>query len=189
MILRATLGVLLLASEVVHAESGKSFVTLALTKTTDESVAAGAHGKRDMTALSASGAFGVGSNFQVGLKYFDYSYDDSLLADTGTHISGYGPLLGFLHETGVYLQAAYLYQPTKEVKASNGHTKFSGGSGYTLELGKVFEINKSFGVALQLTQSHVSYKEVNTSEAGRQDLAGDWHDESLYPYVAAFVFL
>jgi hypothetical protein len=179
----------LLAAPAVAA-GDRSFVSVAASKVTDDSKVDGIDGKFDVTILNLSAAFGVGSGVVLGAKYFDYQVNGDVGQGDGTTISGYGPMAGYLHDgTGLFVNAAYLLFPTKAGSDQNGDkATFSGGNGYVIDVGKMFEVGKQFGVAVQLSQSNVTYKKLTDADGKTADLSGVWSDASLYPYISAMVF-
>jgi hypothetical protein len=140
-----------------------SFVSLAVTQTEDKITTEGDEGTDQVTILNLSVGVGVGSGLVLGARYFDFSQDNEFLDSDKVVTSGWGPMIGYLHET------------------------FQGGNGYVIDLGKVWKVGNQFGVGLQLSKSHVGYEEVKSND-GKEDLNGDWSDESLYPYLSLFVF-
>jgi hypothetical protein len=172
-----------------RADGDKSYGALAITKTDEASQTDQGKAEHAITVIDLGVGINAGSGLIIGGRYFDYSLDDKLLSDTGSTITGYGPMVGYLHDkTLLFANAAYLLGPTKDIKSGAGTTTFSGGSGYLITVGKAFEINKSFGMALQVTQSQVSYKSVKDVNGTSTSLVGTWQDTSLLPYLAACVF-
>jgi hypothetical protein len=177
-----------LSSSALAASNEQNFVSLALTRTEDRSVTEGEKGADDVTVINATLGFGMGSGLVLGGKYFDYSQDNEFLDDSNTSISGWGPLVGYYHQSGFFGSATYLVQPTKDYKtASGGKGSFYGGHGYVVEAGKSFPISGSFAAGVQVTQSHVEYQKVK-GDGGEDDLEKEWSDTSLYPYLTLFVY-
>lgn len=169
------------------AGGDKSYVSAALTKTQDVSRADSSKGEDVVTIMNISAAFAMGSGFALGLKYFDYSQDGKFLEDENLVIAGYGPMVGYMHASGIYANLAYLISPTKSYKHDRSKTKYEGGNGYVLDVGKMWEFGSSFGAGVALSQSKVTYKEA-TTDGTETDLDGEWSDSSFYPYLSFFVF-
>ncbi len=169
------------------AASDQSFVALALTRTEDHAVAEGDESSDEVTIINATLGFGMGSGLVLGAKYYDYSNDSEFLTDDSTVIQGFGPLIGYYHQSGFFGAASYLYKPTKTYKTDNGNVRYEGGSGYVLEAGKSFPVSSSFAFAVELVQAKTSYEKVKGAGAD-DDLDKEWSDTSLYPYVALFVY-
>ncbi len=175
-------------SSVAQAAGDKSFVSAALTKTEDHGVAAGSKSNDDVTIINVTGAFGMGSGFVLGAKYFNYSQDDAFLENANTVISGWGPLVGYYHQSGLFVNLAFLVQPTKEYKTSAGKVTYDGGNGYVIEAGKAFELSSNVGVGVEVAQSHVTYTKSHGSGASSNLTGGEWSDSSFYPYLTLFYF-
>jgi hypothetical protein len=179
----------LLAASGARAEAGKSFVSLMVTKTDEISASDAGKAEHSITAFDFIAGFGLSDGIVLGGSYLDYGVDDNDNGDATTTIKGFGPMVGYLHPSLFYVTATYLYQPTKDDRAGgNGDVTYGGGSGYVFRIGKAFEINKSFGLAVQLTQAHVDYKTVTEADGTQKNLGGGWYDQMLQPWGGVFVF-
>lgn len=182
---------LLLASGARAERGGGSYLSLALTRTLEESRADTEKGKNEILILNATAAWMHTSGFVLGAKYFDYAQNGQILSTTsGTVISAYGLLGGYYHASGVFGHAAYLYKPTKRINDAerNDASVLKGGDGYVFDLGKVFEFG-GWGVGLQMTYAKVSYKKAEiVGLSDEQSLTGTWTDELTYPFLAGFIF-
>lgn len=175
-----------LSGTTAFAKGDKSFVSAAITKTEDESVADDSRGKDAVTILNLGAAISVGSGVAVGLKYFDYSQDGKFLDDENLVISGYGPMVGYMHDSGLYINAAYLFSASKTYKSGGSKSTFKG-TGYVIDAGKIWDVGSSFGVGIAVSQSKITYK--SATIAGHEgDLHGEWSDSSFYPYLSLFLF-
>lgn len=176
-----------LSSTPALAAGARSYVSLALTRTEDFSRADANKAKREVTILDVSAAYTMDTGLGLGVKYYNYAANSDADAETGTVISGLGPMVGYLHGSGFFATGTYLFGPTKTVDAGNATATYKDGDGYVIDVGKVFEFG-AWGAALQITHSKVTYKEVKT-EDGEEKLEGDWHDAATYPLIGVFVFL
>jgi hypothetical protein len=177
----------LASARALAAGAGASFASAAVTRTSDVAHVDGDKYERDITILNISAAYGMGSGFVVGAKYWDYSADDDLLSDDNLTLNGYGPMVGFMHQSGFYANVAYLLFPEKAYKAQGVTTKLHGGNGYVVDVGHVWDVGSSFGVGLAVSQSHVAY-EKETTAGTEESLSGTWSDDSLYPYASLFIY-
>ena len=169
------------------AGGDKSHVSVAIAKTEDKSVAQDQKSEDLVTILNISGGFSLGSGLIGGLKYFSYSQDSKVLDNVDLEISGFGPMIGYMHANGLYANFAYLYAPTKEFTADSSEVTYQGGDGYVIDFGKVWDLSSSLGIGLAMTQSKISYTEANIA-AEKTNLKDEWSDTSLYPYLSIFVF-
>jgi hypothetical protein len=170
-----------------RAEGDHSYLSIALTQTEDRSQADSVKGKDLVTIINVTGAYVQSPGLTLGLKYFNYNQNGRTTESTGTVISGYGPLVGFYHQSGIYANASYLLFPTKVYDGDKGKAEYSGGNGYVIDLGKAFEFS-GWGAGLQVSYSKVTYKKYKARGQATDDLEGQWNDESIYPYLSAFVF-
>ena len=164
----------------------RSYVSVAVTRADDESQADDTKARDEKTLIDVSGAWVQPGGLSLGLKYFNYNENGDQVVEGGTNTSGYGPMIGFYHVSGAFLNLAYLYKPTKKYNDDGTHVEFNGGAGYVVDLGKVFEMG-AWGVGLQVTYSKVTYKNMNTGTD--EKLSGTWCDTSTYPYLSLFVYL
>lgn len=169
------------------AGADKSFLSAAITKTEDVGRTNSSKSEDLVTILNLSVGFAVGSGVTLGLKYLDYSQDDKLLEDENLVISGYGPMVGYMHANGFYGQFSYLMSTAKTYRHNGDKTTYEGKSGYVLDVGKVWDVGSSFGIGVALAKTQATYDEA--SESGEAtDLSGEWSDSSLYPYLSLFLF-
>lgn len=181
----ATLVVLLFGETAMARGGDQSYVSLALTRTEDVAISDGDKSEDVVTILNLSVGVGVGSGLAVGAKYFSYSEDYD--SDLTVEIKGYGPMIGYLHQSGFYANYAYLLWPEKVYDVDDDAATYKGGTGHVIDLGKVWDVGSSFGIGIGVSKSDVGYEEVE-SNGDEADLDGTWSDASLYPYVSFFAF-
>ncbi len=179
--------VLALASTSALAAGPRSYVSLALTRTEDFARAGEDKAKREVTILDVAAAYTMATGVGLGAKYYNYSLSGDTGEESGTVISGLGPMVSYLHGSGFFGTGTYLFEPTKAVDAGNDVATYKDGYGYVIDAGKIFEFG-AWGVALQITHAKVTYTKVKT-EDDEEKLEGDWNDAATYPLIGVFVFL
>lgn len=172
----------LFAAAPAEASGDKSYIAVAATRTVDESKADTAEGLDEVLIVNATAAWVMPPGFSLGLKYFNFDRNE-------VTTTGYGPLIGFYHQSGFFVNAAYLYKPVKKFDKQNddGYLEFKEGDGTVVDLGKVFEFG-AWGAGVQVTYHKVNYKKATQRDATVK-LTGSWWDSGTYPYlVGVFYF-
>lgn len=163
-----------------------SFVALAATRTTNTTK----QNKNEYTAetqiIGAAAAYGISSGAGIGAKYFQYTESSDLSADYSVETTGYGPMVSFVHDSGVFGAFTFLLQPEKKFKLASAEVTHFGGQGYIVDIGKVFLLG-DWGVGFQLSQSSVTFSKQKLTGT-ETDLDGNYTDTSLCPLLNVFVF-
>jgi hypothetical protein len=175
------------------AQSDKLIIGLAATQTEDQieqGAPVNAKGTDRVTIYDLSLGYLMSPGFVLGLRYWNFEQNTSTTTDTGIVTSGYGPMLGFMHESGVFLTATYLLEPKKEYDPANTQSDvtYYGGTGSLFGVGYV-KLLQSFGVGLMIQQSEVRYEKAKLGSGDETSLSGDWVDKSMYPYLQLFLLL
>jgi len=164
-------------------------VSVSYTRTEDTWKADDTEATREVQIIGATAGYVQTPGVTLGGKYFQYTHNGDVTAsgEEGITASGWGPLVGFYHQSGIFLNAAYLVQPEKVYDDNNGSARFYGGSGMTVDVGKAFELG-GFGLGLQMTYSKIEYEKMKADGLDEQKLDGEWSDESVYPHLAFFAY-
>lgn len=151
----------LAAAPALAVQGDKLIIGLAATQTEDQieqGAPVNAKGTDRVSIYDVSLAYLMSPGFVLGLRYWNFEQNTSTTTDTGIVTSGYGPMLGFMHESGVFVTATYLLEPQKAYDPANTQSDvtYYGGTGSLFGVGYV-KLLQSFGVGLMIQQSEVSY--------------------------------
>lgn len=183
----------LAAAPALAVQGDKLIIGLAATQTEDQieqGAPVNAKGTDRVSIYDVSLAYLMSPGFVLGLRYWNFEQNTSTTTDTGIVTSGYGPMLGFMHESGVFVTATYLLEPQKAYDPANTQSDvtYYGGTGSLFGVGYV-KLLQSFGVGLMIQQSEVSYDKAKVGSGDETSLSGDWVDKSMYPYLQLFLLL
>lgn len=142
------------------------------------------------TLYSAMLGYRLSAGLMLGAKYWNATITSGNNGDTEVTTDGMGPMLGFLHESGIMVSAAYLMDAKKVVDSNLDalDATYSGGDGTIVTAGVVKVFNNAWGAGLLVEQSSVNYKKLKVGTAEEISLTGTWKDELMTPYLAFMVF-
>lgn len=124
----------------------------------------------------------------VGARYWSSEKNTNLSNESGVITSGEGLTLGYFHESGVYVNAGYLIDPSKDYDpaGTKNDTSYYGGYGVLFGVGYVKMLGQ-YGLGVNVEQSDVVYKKFKGGDGIEQSLSGTWKDHGMYPYLQLLV--